>query len=54
LINNALKRAEEILITYKDALEAVAKKLLEVETLEQAEYNEIISKFGLSPKTSNA
>jgi cell division protease FtsH len=54
LINGALKRAEEILIKYKDALEAVAKKLLEVETLEQAEYNEIIAKFGLVAKTSNA
>ena len=54
LINNSLKRAEEILVKYKDALEAVAKKLLEVETLEQAEYNEIIAKFGLVVKTSNA
>ncbi len=54
LIQTALKRAEEIIIQYKDALEAVAQKLLEVETLEQAEYNAIISQFGITPKTSNA
>lgn len=54
LIQNALKQAEEILAQHKDALEAVAQKLLEVETLEQAEYNAIISQFGITPKTSNA
>ncbi|MDB4984586.1 MAG: ftsH [Patescibacteria group bacterium] len=54
IMNNALARANETLTKYKDALEAVVKKLLEVETLEQAEYNEIISKFGITPKTSSA
>jgi cell division protease FtsH len=54
LIQNALKRAEEILARYKDVLEAVAQKLLEVETLEQDEYNKLIAKFGIHPKTLNA
>jgi ATP-dependent Zn protease len=47
-------RAEETLGKYKDALEAVAQKLLEVETLEQDDYNKIISSFGLVPKTKNS
>lgn len=50
IIKEALTRAEETLAKYKDALEAVAKKLLEVETLEQAEYNALIKPFGLIGK----
>ena len=50
IIKEALNRAEETLAKYKDALEAVAKKLLEVETLEQAEYNALIKPFGLIGK----
>lgn len=54
IMHNALSRATETLAKYKDALEAVVAKLLEVETLEQAQYEEIISKFGLMPKTKSA
>lgn len=50
IMKNSLKRAEQTLEQYKDALHAVAKKLLEVETLEQAEYNEIIHSFGIKSK----
>ncbi len=49
-MKTALRRADETLTKYKDALEAVAKKLLEVETLEQAEYNALIKPFGLIGK----
>ncbi len=52
IIKEALYRAEEALTKYKDALEAVAKKLLEVETLEQEEYNALIKPFGLIGKTN--
>jgi len=51
-MKTALKRADETLTKYKDALEAVAKKLLEVETLEQAEYNALIKPFGLIGKVN--
>jgi cell division protease FtsH len=51
IMKRSLVRAEETLEKYKGALEAVAKKLLEIETLEQDEYNKIISAFGLVPKT---
>lgn len=54
IMQTALKRATESLIKYRDALDAVAKKLIEVETLEQDAYNAIIIKFGLVPKTKNA
>ena len=54
IMKNALKRAEETLEQYKGALEAVAKKLLEVETLEQDEYNKLIKPFGLIGKTNDA
>lgn len=54
IIKEALTRAEETLAKYKDALEAVAKKLLEVETLEQAEYNALIKPFGLIGKVKDA
>ena len=54
IIKEALSRAEETLAKYKDALEAVAKKLLEVETLEQDEYNKLVKPFGLIGKTKDA
>ena len=54
IMKRSLIRAEETLGKYKDALEAVAQKLLEVETLEQDDYNKVISSFGLIPKTKNS
>lgn len=54
IMKNSLKRAEQTLEQYKDALHAVAKKLLEVETLEQDEYNAIIHSFGIKPKVKNS
>lgn len=54
IMKNSLKRAEQTLEQYKDALHAVAKKLLEVETLEQAEYNEIIHSFGIKSKVKTS
>lgn len=54
IMKRSLARAEETLGKYKNALEAVAQKLLEVETLEQDDYNKLISSFGLIPKTKNS
>ena len=50
VVHNALQVATDTLHKYRDALEAVVAKLLEVETLEQEEYNTIIKKFGIEPK----
>ena len=50
IIKEALARADQTLLKHRDALEAVAKKLLEVETLEQEEYNAVIKPFGLIGK----
>jgi cell division protease FtsH len=50
IMSEALVRAEEVLNTHKEALEGIAKKLIEVETLEQAEYDEVIKSFGIIPK----
>lgn len=54
IMKTGLKRAEEALEKHRDALDAVAKKLLEVETLEQDEYNKIVASFGIVVKTKNA
>ncbi len=41
LVNSAYKSAKEILTQYRDALDAVALKLLEVETLSKTEFEKI-------------
>lgn len=50
LINDGLKTAEKVLIEHKKAFEAIAKKLIEVETLEQDEYEKLIIAHGIVPK----
>ena len=40
----------EVLAENKKALNAIAKKLIEVETLEQDEYEKIIIAHGIMPK----
>lgn len=50
IMNNALKVADETLTTHRKVLDAIANKLIEVETLEQDEYNTLIKGFGLIPK----
>ena len=52
IIHEALEKAEQVLKDKKEVLDAIAKKLIEVETLEQAEYDELISSFGIVPKKS--
>jgi cell division protease FtsH len=42
IINDGLKSAEKVLTEYKKAFTAIAKKLIEVETLEQDEYEKIL------------
>ena len=53
IINDGIKSAEKVLTEHKKALDAIAKKLIEVETLEQEEYNKIIVANGIMPKKIN-
>jgi cell division protease FtsH len=50
IMNGAKEKAEHVLKEHKKALDAVAHKLLEVETLEQAAYEQIIIAHGILPK----
>jgi cell division protease FtsH len=50
IINDGIKSAEKVLTEHKKALKAIADKLIEVETLEQEEYNKIIIANGIMPK----
>lgn len=52
IVKEALSRAKEVLTTHRAVLDAIAKKLIEVETLEQTEYNALISSLGITPRTS--
>jgi cell division protease FtsH len=51
IIKDSFARAKEVLTTHRNVLDAIAKKLIEVETLEQAEYNALISSLGITPRT---
>ncbi len=51
IMQDGLHRAEKVLKDYRGALDAIAEKLIEVETLEQAEYEEIIKAHGIKLKT---
>ena len=50
IINDGLKTAEKVLTEHRKAFEALANKLIEVETLEQEEYDKIIIAHGIVPK----
>lgn len=48
IMKRAYERALEIITTHRSALDAIVKELVEKETLEQAEYEEIIKREGIS------
>jgi cell division protease FtsH len=50
IMAEAFEKAEEIVTTHRPALEAIAKRLIEVETIESDEYNKIIIAHGIQPK----
>mgnify|MGYP001616938286 CR=1 FL=1 len=41
---------KDILVKHRTALDAIAQKLIEVETLEQDEYEKLIIAHGIAPK----
>jgi cell division protease FtsH len=50
IIENARIKALDIITTHKKALDAVAQRLIEVETIEREEYEKIITAHGIFPK----
>lgn len=50
LLREARERVEDIIVKYRPALDAVAQALVERETLEQAEYEEIVKASGIQLK----
>jgi cell division protease FtsH len=50
IMNNALAVANQVLTEKRAVLDAIANKLIEVETLEQTEYDQIITAHGIIPK----
>lgn len=53
ILDNALAVATQVLTEKRKVLDAIAMKLVEVETLEQDEYNQIIIANGITPKTKD-
>ncbi|MEN9614062.1 MAG: cell division protein FtsH, cell division protease FtsH [Candidatus Parcubacteria bacterium] len=50
IMGEAKAKAEKILTEKRTALDAIASKLIEVETIEREEYEKIIMAFGIIPK----
>jgi ATP-dependent metalloprotease FtsH len=50
IITDAHKKAEEVIINHRAALNAIAKKLVEVETIEREEFEQILIANGITPK----
>ena len=50
LMTEARSRAEKVIVQYRHVLDAISEKLIEVETLEQEEYNQLIKSFGIEPR----
>ena len=50
IMNDAMKKVEKIIKDEKKLLEAIAARLIEVETIEQKEFEEILVAHGVMPK----
>ena len=50
IINNSKKAAEDVLLKHKELLGDIANTLVEKETIENEEFNAIISKRGIKVK----
>ncbi len=50
IMDEGYKKAEHIVTTHKAALDAIAKRLIEVENIEREEYETIIMAHGIQPK----
>lgn len=54
IMTDAFKKAKDIVNDKRSVLDAIAQKLIEVETLEQNEFNEILKINGITPKTKDS
>ena len=50
IMNEGYARTKEVLTVHRKVLDAIAEKLVEVETLEQPEYEEILKAHGIALK----
>lgn len=50
IIEGARKKAEDVLTKYRATLDAIAKKLVEVETIEREDFEKILIANGITPK----
>ncbi len=50
ILNDAKHIAEKIIIKHRDILDAIAQKLITVETLERKEFEELLVLYGIEPK----
>lgn len=50
IMNTAMKRAEKIIKDHRKVLDAIAERLIEVETIEQKEFEGILVTHGIKPK----
>jgi cell division protease FtsH len=50
IMNGNMKRAEEIVKDHRKALDAIAKRLIEKETIEREEFEQILLANGIMPK----
>ncbi|MDB5224482.1 MAG: ftsH [Candidatus Adlerbacteria bacterium] len=50
IIDGAYAKAENIIVTRRDALDAIAGRLIETETIEREEFEQILIAHGITPK----
>jgi len=50
IMNSNMKRAEKIITEHRGALDAIAKRLIETETIEREEFEKLITANGIMPK----
>jgi cell division protease FtsH len=50
IMNEAMKKAEKIIKDHRKALDAISRELVEVETIERKEFEEILVAHGIVPK----
>ncbi|MBU6371021.1 MAG: ATP-dependent zinc metalloprotease FtsH [Patescibacteria group bacterium] len=50
IMNTNMKRAEAVITEHKKALDAIAKRLIETETIEREEFEKILVANGITPK----
>ena len=51
IMDGNMKRAEKIIIEHRKALDAIARRLIETETIERAEFEKLLVANGITPKT---